>query len=697
MRLLGKLNFWLLADIAACFKAMIFEAGRFAPLSLVFFSCLFPNPASGASPVQPDEGLFSMSLEELMNLEVTSAFKKPQSIKDTPAAVFVITQEDIRRSGASSIPELLRMVPGVNVAKIDNGNWAVSIRGFNGIFSDKLLVLMDGRTLYDPLFSGVFWDVQDTMLEDIDRIEVIRGPGASSWGTNAVNGVINIITKDAYATRGVLLSGGGGSIEHGFGSGRLGFKVGDIGAVRFYAKAFERGAQEKKDGGSAWDDRRMLRSGFHSNWHFASNDSAAVQGDIYTEEVTSRVLGFNESFSERRIIESDIPASGGNILVRWKHLFDKENELNFQFYYDHSDRKFTDMGRESRDTLDFEFQHRFPLFGFNDIQWGCSYRHTWDDIPIRHGYNVGSFQPSSRKDDLFGFYGQNEMDFFQDRLRFLLGVRLDHNNYTGMEVEPTVRVIYSLNSRQDLWAAFSRAVRVPSRYNRDAIWLLGTERDLTRQLPIEMAFKGDHDFRSEKLWAAEIGYRWTACTRLAFDITGFANFYDDLFTAVAGEIFDHHGMLIQPILPENYGKANNFGIELTGNFNPLDWWRLELSYSYLNTNYWIESEHRAGSGLPAEYMEAPDHQVSFRSNMNLTEKLELDVWLRYVSSLSKLDTPSYTGVDIRVGWHPLESLEFSVAAKNLLDPRHPEYKDYFLQLISTEIPRSVYAKAVWKF
>jgi len=212
-----------------------------------FLLFLFSNPQFAMSYNQADERLFSMSLEELMNLEVTSAFKKPQSIKDTPAAVFVITQEDIRRSGATTIPEVLRMVPGVNVAKIDNGNWAISIRGFNGIFSDKLLVLMDGRTLYDPLFSGVFWDVQDTMLEDIERIEVVRGPGASSWGTNAVNGVINIITKDAWSTRGGLVSAGGGSLEHGVGAGRYGFNVGDTGAVRFYAKAFERGAQEKKN------------------------------------------------------------------------------------------------------------------------------------------------------------------------------------------------------------------------------------------------------------------------------------------------------------------------------------------------------------------------------------------------------------------------------------------------------------------
>ncbi len=668
-----------------------------AAITLLFLSGILCISTLSFADSQATEGLFSMSLEELMNLKVTSAFKKPQSIKNTPAAVFVITQEDIRRSGATSIPEVLRMVPGVNVAKIDNGNWAVSIRGFNGIFSDKLLVLMDGRTLYDPLFSGVFWDVQDTMLEDIERIEVIRGPGASSWGTNAVNGVINIITKDAWSTKGGLISAGAGSLERGFGSARYGFSIGDVGAVRFYAKAFERGPQDTSKGASAWDDWRMIRSGFHSDWRFTSKDSATLQGDIYSGDGTSHVLGYDDNFYLRDIWETGLPVSGGNVLGRWVHSLHGESELSFQFYYDHTDRKFSEMGAETRDTLDFEFQHRFNLLSFNDFQWGASYRHTWDDIPIKHGDHMGAFVPRTRKDDLFSLFLQDEMGFMDDKLRFLFGIRLDHNNYTGMEVEPTARVIYSLTSHQNVWAALSRAVRIPSRYNRDAIWILGTRRSRDWQRPVIMAYYGNDDYGSEELWSAETGYRWTACKRLSFDLTAFAYFYDDLFSASPGQIFEHFGMAVQPILPGNHGKANNFGVELTGNFKPFEWWRLEVSYSYLNTNYWVDRRNRENTGLIAIDMEAPEHQVSLRSNMNINRELELDVWLRYVSSLDRLEVPSYTGLDIRLGWHPVKNLELSVTGKDLLDPYHPEYNDRFLQMISTEIPRSVYGKVTWKF
>ncbi len=681
--------------------SMLSENAR--KIGLVFM-CLFIASAlllgqatQGYSSQPQEEKLFSMSLEELMDLEIISAFKKPQNLRDTPAAVFVITQDDIRRSGASTIPDLLRMVPGVNVAKVDNSNWAISIRGFNGLFSNKLLVLMDGRTVYDPLFSGVFWDVQDTMLEDIERIEIIRGPGASSWGTNAVNGVINIITKNAWNTQGGLVSGSTGNWDRYTSSARYGIKIGETGAARLYVKAFERASQDTKKGTTAWDANRMMRSGFHSDWKFSQKDSATIQGDIYTEDGTTEILGFNSDFSERMMLKSDILASGGNVLSRWRHSFNPASNISFQFYYDHIDRKFSGIGKETRDTLDFEFQHSFPLLGFNDLLWGCSYRHTWDDIPIGHGKGIGQFIPQSMKDDLFGLFVQNEMGFFQDRLRFLFGLRLDHNNYTGLETEPTARVIYTITNSQDIWLALSKAVRIPSRYNRGAIWAVGVDRLSKAMPPTVFTFIGDDDYGTEKLWAVEAGYRWNACKKVSVDLALFGNFYRDLFVGTGEQPFFHHGLIIAPISPNNYGNADNFGLEITGNLQPFHWWRLELAYSYLNTNYWIDSRHRSQSELLARYMEAPSHQVSARSKMNLTEQLEFDIWLRYVSDLDKLDVPAYTGLDLRLGYHLPENLELSVAAKDLLDPYHPEYGEKFLSMQSTEIPRSVDAKLTWKF
>ena len=675
----------------------------FLPLSFLartlFIVVLLLLPAEGQFPARASEleGLLSMGLEDLMDVEVTTAFKKPQSVKNIPAAVYVITSEDIRRSGADSIPEILRMVPGVNVAKLDNGNWAVSIRGFNGLFSDKLLVLMDGRVLYDPLFSGVFWDAQDTVLEDIERIEVIRGPGASSWGTNAVNGVINIITKNSRDTMGGMVSGSGGTLNRGTLSARYGFKIGDLGAARFYAKTYKRHQQLQRDGSTAWDDWFMDRAGFRSDLQLGSRDKASLKGEIYTGRGTNKMLGFNKDFTKRIVIKNDVPISGGFIVGDMKHEFRRGLELSLKFYYDHTERKYSNLTSETRDTLNFEFQNRFCRGSYLDFVWGGIYRHTRDHIPISHGAVFGAFFPKKRKDDLFSLFFQNEARFFSERVRFLTGVRLDHYNYSGLEVQPTFRLLYSLGKNQDIWAAISKAVRSPSRYNRDAIWVLGIPPRPFSNLPMVMAYVGDEDFESEKLWAYELGYRWRIDRKLTIDVTGFANFYRNLFSGTLGEPFPHHGYMIMPINPGNYGRGESFGLEFTGNVKPFEWWRMELSYSYLDTHFWIDSAHRQGTEMSARYMDAPHHQVSVRSNMDITPKLEFDVQLRYVANLSRLDVPSYTGLDVRLGYKPMRNLELSLDAKNLLDPYHPEFKDEFLKVINTEVPRSIDGKVTWHF
>ncbi len=675
----------------------------FLPLSFLartlFIVVLLLLPAEGQFPARASEleGLLAMGLEDLMDVEVTTAFKKPQSVKNIPAAVYVITSEDIRRSGADSIPEILRMVPGVNVAKLDNGNWAVSIRGFNGLFSDKLLVLMDGRVLYDPLFSGVFWDAQDTVLEDIERIEVIRGPGASSWGTNAVNGVINIITKNSRETMGGMVSGSGGTLNRGTLSARYGFRIGDLGAARFYAKTYKRHQQLQRDGATAWDDWFMDRAGFRSDLQLGSRDKASLKGEIYTGRGTNKMLGFNKDFTKRIVIKNDVPISGGFIVGDMKHEFKRGLELSLKFYYDHTERKYSNLTSETRDTLDFEFQNRFYKGSYLDFVWGGIYRHTRDHIPISHGAVFGAFFPKKRKDDLFSLFFQNEAKFFSERVRFLTGVRLDHYNYSGLEVQPTFRILYSMEDNQDLWVAVSKAVRSPSRYNRDAIWVLGIPPRPFSNLPMIMAYVGDEDFESEKLWAYELGYRWRIDRKLTIDVTGFANFYRNLFSGTLGEPFSHHGFMIMPIKPGNYGRGESFGLEFTGNVKPFEWWRMELSYSYLDTHFWIDSAHRQGTEMSARYMDAPHHQVSVRSNMDITPKLELDVQLRYVANLSRLDVPSYTGLDVRLGYKPMRNLELSIDAKNLLDPYHPEFKDEFLKVINTEVPRSINGKVTWHF
>ena len=643
------------------------------------------------------DGLLSMDLEDLMNVKVISAFKKPQSVKNIPAAVYVITADDIRRSGVKSIPEALRMVPGVNVAKIDNGNWAVSIRGFNGLFSDKLLVLMDGRTLYDPLFSGVFWDVEDTILEDIERIEVIRGPGASSWGTNAVNGVINIITKNANDTVGGLASGSVGNWDRGTLSARYGFKIDGLGAARFYAKTFKRHQQLQQDGSTAWDDWFMDRAGFRTDLVFNPRNSASLKGEIYTGRGTNKLRSINDTLTHYVITKNNVPVSGGYIATDINHVFSKGLELSLKFYFDHTERKYSRLTSQIRDTINFEFQNRYHRNSLTDFVWGGTYRHTSDEIPVSYKTAFGRFTPEKRKDDLFSLFFQNESKFFHDKLRLLAGVRLDHYNYSGLEVQPTFRALYSIRSDQDLWFAISRAVRSPSRYNRDATWVLTLRSTPLSEEPAIITYMGNDDFDSEILWAYEGGYRWRIFKSLTIDLTGFANFYSDLYTGTTYSPFFESGRIILPVRPGNYGKGEILGFEFTGNVKPFDWWRMELSYSYLDSRFWIDSDHRQNTAMSARFLDAPRHQVSIRSNMDITSKLEFDVWFRYVSKLSRLDVPSHTGLDIRIGYRPQKNLEFSLNARELFDPYHPEFRDKFLHLISTEVPRTIDVKVIWHF
>ena len=667
-------------------------------LLFMFYSFLFlllPFNISLAKQVQI-EGFLSMDLEELMNVEVTSAFKKVQNMKDVPAAIYVITKDDIRRSGATSIPELLRMVPGVNVAKIDNGNWAISIRGLNGFFSDKLLVLMDGRTLYDPLFSGVFWDAQDTVLEDIDRIEVIRGPGASSWGTNAVNGVINIITKHSKDTKGGLLSILAGNQERFNGSARYGFDLGKAGTARLYLKHFNRHQQKTKDGDTAWDAWQMDRAGFRSDLKFGKS-KLSLKGEIYSGEGAANYLGYTPDFRGREFLRPDILVSGGFIISDISHSFSDKAKLAFRFYYDKIDRKYSGISKESRDTFDFEFQNTLKPFKNLDFIWGGIYRHTSDNIPMEHGVRFGSFNPTKRKDDLFSLFFQNELRLFDDDLHLLAGVRLDHYNYSGLEVQPTFRLLYSITDQQNIWFAASRALRSPSRYTRDAIWILGAYGSGQSLLTPLTTFVGSDDFESEELWAYEVGYRWMPTCYASIDITGFANFYSHLFTLTASSPFFHHGFLILPMLPTNYGEGEIFGFELNLNLKPYKWWRLELSYSYLDTHFWIRSGKKTNTRLAFLSMDSPNHQVSFRSNINIFDNIEFDTWLRYVSNLQQIDVPSYVSLDVRMAWHVTPNLELSFVGKDLIDSHHQEFKDYFLSIADTEVPRSFYGKITWNF
>ena len=644
--------------------------------------------------------LTELTLEELMDIEVASASKKIQKMSEAAAAIFVITQEDIRRSGVTSIAEALRMAPGLQVARIDANKWAVTSRGFNGRFANKLLVLMDGRSVYTPFFSGVFWDIQDTLLEDIDRIEVIRGPGASLWGANAVNGVINIITKRAENTQGALITAGGGTEEKAFGAVRYGAAVMENIKFRLYTKYFDRDSGTTISGGDANDDWRVLRGGFRMDWQSGDHDEASLQGDIYdgNEGQTLTATALTPPFS--RIVSEDVEVAGGNILARWKHIFSASSEMALQLYYDRTDHKETIVD-EQRDTIDLDAQHQFVLQDRHELLWGVRYRFTWDEI---NNSNPISANPGEREDHLVSAFVQDDIIIAKDYLRFTLGSKVEHNDYTGFEFQPNVRLLWTPENRHSLWASVSRAVRTPSRVDHDAFAPVSVVAPSSPSnpgpFPMVLAGAGSRTFDSEELLAFELGHRILAGDLLSFDIATFYNIYDNLRTTEP----DQTPLLVASPLPhqvlyyrtDNKMEGETYGVEFAVDWRPSDWWRLHATYTYLQIQLRLDEDSLDPFGEWQEGM-SPRNQFSLRSSMNLGEKFDLDIWLRFVDELSAIHMDGYTTMDVRLAWKPIAGLELSVAGQNLLDDRRPGFTPEIITTLPTEAERSVYGKITWRF
>ncbi|HSS44518.1 MAG TPA: TonB-dependent receptor, partial [Thermoanaerobaculia bacterium] len=412
-------------------------------------------PASASAQteeaVRPPTELKKLSLEELFEMEVTSVSKKPEKLSETAAAVHVVTDEDIRRSAAPSIPEALRDIPGIEVARVDSRQYAITARGFNGTTANKLLVLMDGRSLYTPLYSGVFWDAQDTLMEDIARIEVIRGPGATVWGANAVNGVINIISKSAEETQGLLVTGGGGNEERAFTGVRYGGKLGADAYFRVYGKYFDRNDSVRPNGQDANDQFQMGQGGFRVDWKPRADQLFTLQSDVYDGSAEQPTAG-------------DIDLKGGNLLGRWTRHFSANSDLQIQAYYDRTERNIPPIFGEKLDTLDLDVRHRFLPAGGHDVVWGFGYRHTNDKV---NNSPALAFLPPNQTRQLATAFVQDEITLVESRLHLTLGSKIEHNDYTGFEYEPSGRLAWTPSKEQTIWAAISRAVRAPSRIDRE--------------------------------------------------------------------------------------------------------------------------------------------------------------------------------------------------------------------------------------
>jgi iron complex outermembrane receptor protein len=634
--------------------------------------------------------LTQVSLEQLGQIEVTTASKRPVKVSRTPAAIYVVTQEDIRRSGATSIPEALRLVPGVEVARIDSNTWSLGVRGFGNVLSRSVLVLIDGRSVYTPLFAGVYWQVQDTLIEDIERIEVIRGPGGTIWGANAVNGVINIITKNAKDTHGTLVSTGAGNLDQGFAHFRYGAGNDKGFSYRLYGKAFVRGPEFHQDG-HLFDDWRMGQTGFRADWDLRQRDTLTFQGDLYNGDAGQR-LAIN-SYSPPFVtnVEQNVELGGGNLLGRWKRLLAAGSDIEVQTYYDRTNRKQADFA-ESRDTFDIDFIHHLVLPWRQDFLWGLGARLSSGNASQDDPTVV--FTPGHFTDKLYSSFVQDEIAIARDRLWLTIGSKFLHNSYSGFEVEPGARILWTPNQRQTVWAAVTRAVRTPSRVEEDLqLTIPAAPNPLTFYRVV-----GDRGFSSENLVGYEAGYRSLVKPRFYVDVAAFYNNYDRLLSLEPGVPFAETSPApphtVVPLFFRNGLLGKTSGFEIGPDWTPISWWRLRGSYSYL----YMDLKKHSGSldTTTASSIEgsSPHHQIVIQSSVDLPKKLEFDQTFRYVSALPAQRVGGYATGDVRFSWRAIRSLEFSVVGQNLFQPHHPETAGDPGPLVG--IQRSVYAKITWQ-
>lgn len=632
--------------------------------------------------------LTDFSLEQLMAIEITSVAKKSQRLSEAAAAVHVITRDDIRRSGMTRVPELLRMVPGLHVARVDAGRWAISARGFNGVRTDKLLVLVDGRSVYTPLFSGVYWDEQDMVLEDIERIEVIRGPGGTLWGANAVNGVINIITRHSRDTQGTLVSGHLGDQERGT-TARYGGRLGDNGWFRAFAKLSttdDHPRADDEDAHDAWDARR---TGFRADWELDGRDSLSLQGEAFASDNDQSIFVTPGVGSPVRVVDDTVRVDGGHLLFRWHRALSSQSDWSLQAYFDRDRRRDVTLDFQI-DTWDLDFQHRFPLLDRHEITWGAGYRLVKDDID--NTFTV-QFLPASRSSDLFSAFIQDEIRL-RDDLRLTLGSKFEHNDYTGFEYQPSARLIWLVSERHSLWGAVSRAVRTPSRANHD--FRVNFTSIPGPPAPSLLASVANSDFESEELLAFELGYRGQLTSSLALDATAYYFDYRNLATFENGTAFEAtpppaHLLIFNQI--DNQMRGESFGLELAAEWNPSAAWRLRTAYTWQVTDVRLDSASTDTTTLFARESIRPEHQFQVHLGWKAAVDVEIDAALYHTSGFkgrlltSAGDIPAYTRVDLRAAWQVGKKLELGLVGQNLADDRHPEFLSP--DILSSEVPRSI--------
>jgi iron complex outermembrane receptor protein len=643
--------------------------------------------AALASAQSPDE-LKRMTLNELLNVEVSTVSRVPEATALVPAAVHVITQDDIRRSGATSIPEALRLAPGIHVARIDAARWAIGVRGFADRLARSMLVLIDGRAVYSPLFAGTYWEVQDTPLVDIERIEVIRGPGGTLWGANAVNGIINIVTRRAQDTHGLVVRTGAGAGGFAQATVRHGGALGQSGDFRTYVKGFTRGPAFHRDG-QDYDDWRMAQAGFRADWSRGAARGLTVQGDVYRGELGQRapLASFSPPFLS--VSNRDAPLSGGNLLARWRSGSSGRGDVQVQAYYDRTRRDEVPV-RETRDTFDADFQQTLRRWSPHAVSWGLGYRVSAGRIGTA---GPTAFTPGDRTDHLVSGFVQDEISLVPDRFRVALGGKVEHNSYSGIEFQPSGRFTWTPDPQNTVVGSVTRAVRTPSRVETD----YSTNSLVNPSGPIFVRLLPNPDFVSEKLTAYELGYRVRPGGSLYLTVSAFFNHLNDTLSTELLPTFVEASpapaRLILPVTFANGLHGSSYGTELTADVRPAAWWRVTASYSHLQIEMTRDpgsrdvSQERRYEGL------SPAHMGHVQVSVDLPEGWSVDWLLRGASRLRAGQVPGYATSDVRVGWRVSRHLELGVVGQNLHEARHREWAS---DGPGIEIERNVHVLLTWR-
>jgi iron complex outermembrane receptor protein len=649
----------------------------------------------------------------VFNPEVFSLSKKKESAFDSASATYVLGSEEIRRSGATSIPEALRLVPGVQVARMNGGSWAIAIRGFDRQFSNKLLVMIDGRVVYSQLISGVFWDTIDQPMEDIDRIEVVRGPGGTIWGANAVSGVINIITKSAVQTQGAYVSQIVGNQDKSITEVRFGGKDFNNDSYRVYAKKAVRDGVDKYNTKTEnGDGLKQDKAGFRYDISSVQNNEISIHGDIFQTSARNYFGALTSNF-----VRNDKDSKGANLVLNWDKKISKKSNITTQMFYDY-DFLDAQILRRAANTFDFDFQHFYNFSKDNQLIWGLGYRQIADKITTGTARTAGGvdlvpldYNPKKRNDELYSAFIQDKFGLIADKLYLTVGSKFMINDFTGFEYQPNARMTYYPARNQTVWASVSRAVRTPTR-GEDDIDIKNVSNGAVQNLTIN---RGSDTYQSEELVAYEVGYRIKPTVKTMIDATAFFNDYSKLRTF---EVTDGNLATGTPTAA-NLGSGESYGFEISGKWQVTSDWRLESSYDYLKSTLHIsplstdnKSVIGAADSLESAEGISPQSQFKLKSFFNITPKIEFDNIIYYVSGLPTAGSgirnstngvagrdkgiPSYVRFDTRLGYIPTRNLELSLGIQNLFDQRHSEFKAS-LYNNRTEFGRTFYIKMVWHY